>query len=89
MIYIIELKIDSTENEPSLTHDMCCNEYLTDELAIIIDIIAADYFVKSDNKYDNCSIKKTKKVLQLISDKPCICKDYLKNSDMYIRKINL
>ena len=39
---------------------MCCNEYLTDELAIVIDIIAADYFVKSDNKYDNCSIKKNK-----------------------------
>lgn len=39
---------------------MCYNEYLTDELAIIIDIIAADYFVKSDNKYDNCSIKKNK-----------------------------
>lgn len=82
LVYMIELKTDSTENELSLTHDMCCNEHLADELAIIIDIILADYFVKSDNKYDNCSIEKTKKVLQLISDKPCICKDYLKNSDM-------
>ena len=28
---MIELKIDSTKNELSLTHDVCCNEHLADE----------------------------------------------------------
>lgn len=46
LIYMIELKIDSTKNELSLTHDVCCNEHLADELAIIIDIMIADYFIK-------------------------------------------
>lgn len=44
---MIELKIDSTKNELSLTHDVCCNEHLADELAIIIDIMIADYFIKN------------------------------------------
>ena len=47
LIYMIELKIDSTKNELSLTHDVCCNEHLADELAIIIDIMIADYFIKN------------------------------------------
>ena len=34
-------------------------------------------------------IEKRKEILQLISDKPCTCKDYLKNSDIHIRKIDL
>ena len=76
LIYMIELKIDSTKNELSLTHDMCCDEHLAGELAIIIDIIVADYFMKFGHKYDNC-------------DKPCTCKDYLKNSDIHIREIDL
>ena len=46
LIYMIGLKIDSTKNELSLTHDVCCNEHLADELAIIIDIMIADYFIK-------------------------------------------
>ena len=91
---MIELKIDSTKNELSLTHDMCCDEHLAGELAIIIDIIVADYFMKFGHKYDNCSleekekiiIEKRKEILQLISDKPCTCKDYLKNSDIHIIK---
>lgn len=49
LIYMIELKIDSTKNELSLTHDVCCNEHLADELAIIIDIMIADYFIKKLN----------------------------------------
>lgn len=68
-----------------------------DELAIIIDIMIADYFIKNGHKYDNCSleekekiiIEKRKEIMQLISDKPCTCKDYLKNSDIHIRKIDL
>ena len=94
---MIELKIDSTENKLSLTHDVYCNEHLADELTIIIDIMVADYFVKSGHKYDNCSleekekiiIEKRKEILQLISDKPCTCKDYLKKSDIHIREIDL
>lgn len=76
---MIELKIDSTKNELSLTHDVCCNEHLADELAIIIDIMIADYFIKNGHKYDNCSleekiiIEKRKEILQLISDKPYTC----------------
>lgn len=97
LIYMIELKIDSTKNELTLTHDMCCDEHLAGELAIIIDIIVADYFMKFGHKYDNCSleekekiiIEKRKEILQLISDKPCTCKDYLKNSDIHIREIDL
>ena len=54
---MIELKIDSTKNELSLTHDVCCNEHLADELAIIIDIMIADYFIKNGHKYDNCSLE--------------------------------
>jgi len=46
LIYMIELKIDSTKNELSLTHDVCCNEHLADELAIIIDIIDSRLFYK-------------------------------------------
>ena len=73
------------------------NEHLADELAIIIDIMIADYFIKNGHKYDNFSleekekniIEKRKEILQLISDKPCTCKDYLKNSDIHIRKIDL
>lgn len=57
----------------------------------------ADYFIKNGHKYDNFSleekekiiIEKRKEILQLISDKPCTCKDYLKNSDIHIRKIDL
>ena len=94
---MIELKIDSTENELSLTHDMCCNEHLADELAIIIDIMVADYFIKSGNKYCNCSLEekekiileKRKEILQMVSNKTCTCQDYLKNSNVHIRKSDL
>lgn len=57
---MIELKIDSTKNELSLTHDVCCNEHLADELAIIIDIMIADYFIKNRHKYDNFFGRKRK-----------------------------
>lgn len=61
LIYMIELKIDSTKNELSLTHDVCCNEHLADELAIIIDIMIADYFIKNGHKYDNFSLEEKEK----------------------------
>lgn len=60
---MIELKIDSTKNELSLTHDMCCDEHLAGELAIIIDIIVADYFMKFGHKYDNCSLEEKEKII--------------------------
>lgn len=75
---------------------MCCNEHLADELAIIIDIMIADYFIKNGHnmiiflwKKKKNHYRKRKEILQLISDKPCTCKDYLKNSDIHIRKIDL
>ena len=64
LIYMIELKIDSTKNELSLTHDVCCNEHLADELAIIIDIMIADYFIKNGHKYDNCSLEEKEKIIK-------------------------
>ena len=60
---MIELKIDSTKNELSLTHDVCCNEHLADELAIIIDIMIADYFIKNGHKYDNFSLEEKEKII--------------------------
>lgn len=92
---MMEVKIDSTKNELSLTHDMCCNEHLADELAIIIDIMVADYFIKSGNK--NCSLKekeknvleKRKEILQMVSNKTCTCQDYLKNPNVHIRKSDI
>ena len=66
LIYMIELKIDSTKNELSLTHDVCCNEHLADELAIIIDIMIADYFIKNGHKYDNCSLEEKEKIRALV-----------------------
>ncbi len=63
LIYMIELKIDSTKNELSLTHDVCCNEHLADELAIIIDIMIADYFIKNGHNMIIFLWKKKKKSL--------------------------
>jgi hypothetical protein len=60
---MIELKIDSTKNELSLTHDVCCNEHLADELAIIIDIMIADYFIKNGHNMIIFLWKKKKKSL--------------------------
>ena len=60
---MIELKIDSTKNELSLTHDVCCNEHLADEWAIIIDIMIADYFIKNGHNMIIFLWKKKKKSL--------------------------
>ena len=73
------------------------DSWVTNGILGLLFTMIADYFIKNGHKYDNFSleekekiiIEKRKEILQLISDKPCTCKDYLKNSDIHIRKIDL
>lgn len=80
---MLKLEINSVNNEFIMIHDMHCKEHMADELAIIIDELIADYEVKSNHKYDNCTLEEKNKIiiekrnelLQMISLQECSCKN--------------
>lgn len=91
---LIKLYIDSIKNDFILEHDACCKEHVADELVKVLDIIIADYEIKSSPKKNSLPNKDKEKILldkrseylEMISQKECSCKDYLFTSDNHIRE---
>lgn len=93
---MIECKLNNTKKQFELIHDMQCREHIADELALLLDVIIADYEVKTSRKCMNCSLEEKEqivvsernRVLEIIIQKECTCKKYLQNSDISIRKLD-
>jgi len=91
---MIKLETDITNNKIILEHDMCCKEQVIDEFVQALDIVIADYELKttylnkslSNEEKEQLVISKRKEYLELMMKKECLCKKYLSDTTTHIKE---
>ena len=93
---MIDLYVDSTNNIFGLEHDMHCKEHIVDEFVKALDVIIADYEIKTIPSIDELSeeekqhliVLKRAEYLNLMKKQDCTCTDYLRSKITHIKEDN-